>query len=107
MTGLAFNYLGQLDRAIPAGELFTPTSALRAGVDPLNHRPHDLGVVAWQSVGSLHVSIDAASSAMTQTELDGLAESLRSAIARPTIAVTGVDAETLGALGGILDELDL
>ncbi len=107
LPGLAFNYLGQLDRAIPAGDLFSPISALRAGVDPANHRPHDLGVVAWQAGGQLHLSVDAASGVMTQTELDALAESLRSLILGPAITTTGgVDAETLGSLGSILDELD-
>lgn len=115
LPGLAFNYLGQLDRAIPSGDVFTPTSALRAAVDPINHRPHDVGVVAWHRGGELHLSIDAASRDMSQVELDEFSASLRGAIGgdamdgsrHPEIVVTGVDSETLGALGSILDDLDL
>jgi hypothetical protein len=107
LPGLALNYLGQLDRAIPAGKLFRPTSTLRAGIDPLNHRPHDVGVVAWLSGGELHVILDAASSAVSQTELNQLGESLRDLLSPAVITTGTVDDATLGALGSILDELDL
>lgn len=114
IPGFAFNYLGQLDRSIPTGTLFTSVGNFTAGIGQMNHRPHSVGVVAWISDGKLIINWDGAEAEMSQEKLDRLTHltvsnlsALNAAPSAPTdIATTGVDATTMAALGDLLGGLD-
>ncbi len=114
IPGLAFNYLGQLDRAIPTGNLFESVGNFTAGVGKTNHRPHRVGVVAWIADGELVINWDGAEAEISQDKLDRLAratvENLKALSATPDavsdIATTGVDATTMAALGDLLGGLE-
>jgi amino acid adenylation domain-containing protein/non-ribosomal peptide synthase protein (TIGR01720 family) len=72
---ISFNYLGQLDQALPAGSLFAPAAEPSgAPVDPAGRRSHRLAIAGEISGGRLRLDWSFGSAVLDRATVEGWAE---------------------------------
>ena len=114
------NYLGQIDRTGPLPDPFETLGPLTAGIDPHNHRTHDLGLMAAVSNGRLQMTWDHHPDQIPPAEVRAIADktcavlTILAADSQGGLSATNTtrfdlvdfDNEELDALSDLLDGLD-
>jgi len=114
--GIAFNYLGQLDRSLAVNLPFVEAGALFGPIAASNRRAHTLGIIAYVQSHRLTVEVEYVESHTDTQTAESLAQSIvelvsrlvesESASPQNKFELAGLDESQLSDLGNLLDKLD-